>query len=303
MRKIVRIRTVNSIFGNIDDLYLFCCVVEEGSLLAASKKLSLPVSTMSRRLSALESRLNLRLLEKQGRELVATQSGQQAFEQLRSSMEGIELGFTQLMTQSSEVTGHIKLALPHNFYQGFVAKVVAEFLEQYPKVCLDLVLSQEQVVPQTDRDLLMTFDVSEMEEMIARPLFKANHGFYASPEYIAKSGAITTLSQLAEQDWISVDRVTDIPVYQDESLIEVIAIQPKLVVNDILAVAQAAEKGLGVASLPYRHVSKTMNLAPVLPQFHRSARQAYLVYKERRYQPRALTLLIDALLHGVNERY
>ena len=69
---------MNSIFGNIDDLYLFCCVVEEGSLLAASKKLQLPVSTMSRRLSTLEQRLNIRLLEKKGRELVATQSGVQA---------------------------------------------------------------------------------------------------------------------------------------------------------------------------------------------------------------------------------
>ena len=53
---------MSSIFGNIDDLYLFCSVVEEGSLLAASKKLHLPVSTMSRRLSALEQRLNTRLL-------------------------------------------------------------------------------------------------------------------------------------------------------------------------------------------------------------------------------------------------
>ncbi|WP_141709716.1 helix-turn-helix domain-containing protein, partial [Vibrio splendidus] len=48
---------MNSIFGNIDDLFLFCAVVEEGSLLSASKRLQLPVSTMSRRLTALEERL------------------------------------------------------------------------------------------------------------------------------------------------------------------------------------------------------------------------------------------------------
>ena len=83
---------MNSIFGNIDDLYLFCSVVERGSLLAAAKKLELPVSTMSRRLSALEARLGLRLLEKKGRELVATETGLQAFDQLSSAMAQIESG-------------------------------------------------------------------------------------------------------------------------------------------------------------------------------------------------------------------
>jgi DNA-binding transcriptional LysR family regulator len=74
-----------------------------------------------------------------------------------------------------------------------------------------------------------------------------------------------------------------------------------MVVNDILSVCRAVEKGLGIASLPLRHVHDGMNLHRVLPQYHRSARQAYLVYKQRRYQPKALTLLVDALLEGVKK--
>ncbi|MEH0664313.1 LysR family transcriptional regulator [Vibrio scophthalmi] len=290
---------MNSIFGNIDDLYLFCCVVEEGSLLAASRKLSLPVSTMSRRLSALESRLNTRLLEKQGRELVATQSGKQAFTQLRSGMEEIETGFHQLISNSQEVSGTIKIAMPHNFYQGFVGQVVENFVFEFPKVSLDLTLSQQQAIPQTDRDLLMTFDVSEMDDMIARPLFTAQHGFFASPEYLQKVGEVSTLQDLTDLDWVSLDHATDLPIYQDNTLVEVLHIKPKLIVNDILAVCQAVERGLGVASLPYRHVIKEMNMQRVMPQYQREPRQAYLVYRQRRYQPRALSLLIDRLLEGV----
>ncbi len=145
---------MNSIFGNIDDLYLFFCVVEEGSLVSASKKLKLPISTMSRRLSALESRLNLRLLEKQGRELVATQSGLQAFLAIRSGMENLESTFNQMLSENQEVTGSVKLAIPHNFYRAFVGKVVEEFIRQHPKVHVELALSQESVTPETNRDLL-----------------------------------------------------------------------------------------------------------------------------------------------------
>lgn len=287
---------MSSIFGNIDDLYLFCCVVEEGSLLAASKKLHLPVSTMSRRLSALEQRLNTRLLEKRGRELVATQNGAQAFEALRSGMESIEMGFGQMVTDIQEVSGKVKLAIPHNFYRAFVGDVVEQFLADYPKVTLDLILSQQQVIPQTDRDLLITFDLSEMDGMIARPLFKARHGFFASPEYLARVGEVKNLDQLAELDWVSVDHTTELSVYQDEALIDVIKVKPKLVVNDIFAVCGVVEKGLGVASLPFRHVHEEMNIVRVLPQFQRSVREAHIVYQQRQYQPKALTLLVERIL-------
>ncbi|KGY14388.1 transcriptional regulator [Vibrio tubiashii] len=292
---------MNSIFGNMDDLYLFCSVVEEGSLLSASKKLQLPVSTMSRRLSALEQRLNTRLLEKKGRELVATQSGSEAFELLRSGIESVESGFGQMLSDTQEVSGKIKLAIPHNFYRAFVGDVVEQFLVEYPKVSLDLVLSQEQAVPQTDRDLLITFDLAEMNDMIARSLFKARHAFFASPEYLSKVGEVNDLESLSQLDWVSVDHAFDISVYQQEHLIDVMSVKPKLIVNDIVAVRGAVEKGLGVASLPFRHVQKGMNLVRVLPQYQRSVRQAYLVYKQRRYQPKALSLLVERLITGAEK--
>ncbi|WP_171380933.1 LysR family transcriptional regulator [Vibrio europaeus] len=292
---------MNSIFGNMDDLYLFCSVVEEGSLLSASKKLQLPVSTMSRRLSALEQRLNTRLLEKKGRELVATQSGSEAFELLRSGMESVESGFGQMLSDTQDVSGKIKLAIPHNFYRAFVGEVVEQFLVDHPKVSLDLVLSQEQAVPQTDRDLLITFDLAEMNDMIARPLFKARHAFFASPEYLTEVGEVNDLVSLSQLDWVSVDHALDISVYEQEHLVDVMSVKPKLIVNDILAVCGAVEKGLGVASLPFRHVHKGMNLVRVLPQYQRSVRQAYLVYKQRRYQPKALSLLVERLMAGVEK--
>ncbi|NAZ91168.1 LysR family transcriptional regulator [Vibrio toranzoniae] len=287
---------MSSIFGNIDDLFLFCTVVEEGSLLSASKRLQLPVSTMSRRLTALEERLSIRLLEKKGRELVATKDGEVAFSALSSGMESLHQGFSCLLEERDAIQGKIKLAVPHNFYSGFLRPTVEQYLTQYPNVQLNLILSQQQVVPETDRDLLITFQISDMDGMIARQLFKAKHGFFASPEYLDSHEAIKKPDDLEQQSWISVDEVFDMPLYKSDRLEQMVTIKPKFIVNDIHAVAAAAQKGLGVASLPFRHVSPDMNLIQVLPEYHRGDRQAYLVYKERKYQPKALTLLIDALI-------
>ncbi|MCZ8498679.1 hypothetical protein O9929_14095 [Vibrio lentus] len=77
-----------------------------------------------------------------------------------------------------------------------------------------------------------------------------------------------------------------------------ITIKPKFIVNDIHAVAAAAQKRLGLASsLPVMYPRDEFNSSA--PEYHRGDRQAYLVYKERKYQPKALTLLIDALIESV----
>ncbi|HDY7989832.1 TPA: LysR family transcriptional regulator [Vibrio vulnificus] len=301
LEKIGKLRTVNSIFGNIDDLYLFCCVVEEGSLLAASRKLALPVSTMSRRLSALEKRLGLRLLEKRGRELLPTQTGREAFAQLSSGMEQIELGLLHLRHHSERVDGKVKVVMPHRIYGDFVGPVIEQYMRDHPKVKLDLILSQEYATPETDRDLVITFDIRGMDEMIARPFFHARHAFFVSQAYLARVGSITTPEEMATLDWISMTRDTQIPVYQGEQLITMIDTQPRLVVNDINALIRAVEQGFGVASLPLRHVDPSRGLIRVLPEYHRGMRQAYLVYRQRAYQPKALTLLIEALLEKVQQ--
>ena len=287
---------MNSIFGNIDDLYLFCSVVEQGSLLSAAKKLGLPVSTMSRRLSALEARLGLRLLEKKGRELVATETGLQAFDQLSSAMAQIESGVLQLSQKSDQVEGRIRLVMPSRFYSDLMDKVIENYIKTYPNVTIDLQLSQLNTIPETDRDLVVTFDLDGLDDMIARPLFNAEHAFFVSPEYLEKAGRIQTVGDLAKQDWISSSEISQLPIYKNGKLVEMLNHKPRLVVNDITAVIKAVENGLGIASIPVRHAQSDLNLVQVAKPFNRGHRQAYLVYKQRNYQPKALTLMIEAIM-------
>lgn len=290
---------MDSTFGNIDDLFLFCTVVEQGSLLSASKRLELPVSTMSRRLSALEERLNIRLLHKQGRELVATESGWRVYESFRSEMEQIEVAYQQLRRQQSEIEGTIRLSCPHSFYSGFVAHVVEQLMADNPKLNFELQLNQERGnVPATERDLIMTFDISNMDDMIARPLFTSRHGFYASQEYIECHGMPDTLEALERSHWVCVDQERKFNLYRDGKLAHAINIKPRLVLNDIHQLMAVVERGVGIASLPQNMVKGT-NLIPIMSEYARSDSQAYLVYKERKYQPRALTLVVEALLSGV----
>ncbi|RTR34154.1 LysR family transcriptional regulator [Shewanella atlantica] len=297
---------MSSIFGSIDDLYLFCKVVEQGSLQKAAEVLNLPKSTVSRRLTALETRLGLRLLEKDGRELAPTEVGKLAFESLSSGIEMLESGIESLNEQTSQVFGRVKLSIPHSFYHSFVATTIDKYLKAYPKVQLDLILNDDQARPETDRDLLITFDIESMDEMIARPIFTSKHGFFASQEYAEQCGKISTPSDLVALDWVAIDKKNKLPFFHNGQLCEEHYIKPRLVVNDMRAVVDAVSRGLGVASLPHKHAKEASNLVQLLPEYHRSDRQSFLVYKARKYQPNAVRVLINALLEeneGWNHRH
>ena len=291
---------MDSIFGNIDDLYLLCTVIEEGSLQKAAIKLQLPVSTMSRRLSALEARLGVRLLQKQGRELVATEAGSKAYRSLMSGMEQIELSFSQLVSQQNEVAGKLAISMPHNFYKEFAGEVIERFLQRYSEVHFDLTLCHQQAKPETNRDLVLTFDVSDMQDMVARPLFNSYHGIYASKQYLKQHGCPETIQALYEHQWLNVDHKYDVVLFKGDNVAEKLHITPRLVVYDIRVIIELVEKGLGIAFLPTVLINDYPDLVRLLPDYNRQVRQAYIVYRDRKYQPKLLTMFVNEILQAAS---
>ena len=146
---------MNSIFGSIDDLYLFFSVVEQGSLKSASEKLKIPVSTMSRRLSVLESKLNTRLVEKKGRGLSATETGTEIYDLIHDDMLQFEQYFNDILNRNREVSGRIRITVPQIWYHYFVRQALDEYLTEFPNISANIVLTLGNFLPETEYDLLL----------------------------------------------------------------------------------------------------------------------------------------------------
>ncbi|WP_281646470.1 LysR family transcriptional regulator [Parendozoicomonas sp. Alg238-R29] len=287
---------MNSIFGNFDDLYLFCHVVESGSLQKASQNLHLPVSTMSRRLTALEGRLGVRLLERKGRNLSATQTGQIFFNRLSGEFEQSEMELAELLYEEQQIKGNIRLIVPYTIYQSGIGDLVEEFILDYPKVSIDIRLNLDDSVPESDRDLVLGFNSGRQSDLIARPFMKSCDGLYASKSYLDKHGEPHTIEELDTHDWISVQQKRVLHFTMPERDAFSYRIKARMVVNDVKMLIRAVEAGIGIGSIPIHHLPDKNNLAQVLPQHQLEVRQAYLYYRRRKHQPKALTLLIDKLL-------
>jgi LysR family transcriptional regulator AphB len=294
---------VNSIFGSLDDLYLFCQVVDAGSLQQASQRLSVAESTVSRRLSLLEQRLGIRLLERKGRTLTPTESGNQLFDYLRNDLQHANEVVEQLLSTEQQVQGNLRLLVPFTLYQTKVGAVVEAFMAKYPKVTIDVKLSLEETYPESDRELVINFHPIRRTDLIARPYFVSQEQVFSSPAYLAKHGTPAQIADLEGLSWVGTQHRLDLAFHNkidDEKGEETLmSIKPKMVINDVKMVERAIESGLGVAVLPVHLVdTKTSTLIPLLTQFKMKPKQAYILYRRREYQPKVLSLFVESLLGG-----
>lgn len=283
-----------SIYGMIDDLYLLCAIIQHGSISGASQTLNIPTSTISRHINELEHQLNSRLLVKQGRKLVATEHGTQLYQQCQPLLGQLNDDVLNRMSDHNEVEGKIRIVIPYLFYQKNIKNVMMQFMKDHPKVELDMVLSQERVDPSTQADLMITFQQHIDDNMIARPIITTQQSLYMSQGLIDQFGIPQQLEDLFPLKWIGISKepITFIKNQQHFS----VAPSQLIKVNDIQTVIELVEEGIGIASIANNLISENSPLKTVLEDYQQPTRHGYLVYKERKFQPKAQRLLINLLI-------
>src|SRR5262252_4308637 len=179
----------------------FVRVVEDGSFTAAAQKLGLPKSSVSRRVTALERALRVRLLQRSTRKLVLTEAGRLYFDRARASLGGLADAGAAVTDLSSEIAGPIRLTAGGN--SGLLAKLVSEFVTRYPNVQIDVVLTPRRVdLVAEGFDLALRAGPLVDSALIARRLGRIEHGLFASQAYLRKHGRPRTLADLAKHRFV-----------------------------------------------------------------------------------------------------
>lgn len=280
----------------MDDLYLFCQVVDAGSLQNAARHLRLPVSTVSRRLSQLESRLGIRLLEKQSRELVPTHDGEELYQRISNEIRFAENQIEGFLQHSGQIKGHLRLLLPYSLYRNQISTHVEKFLNEYPDVTIDIELTLGDIVPETDRDLVLAFGTAGRTDIVARPLFQSAFKIYASNKYLEKHPTPKTLSELEQHRWLTLSSSPILTLFQDGQA-HVVRPKAKMRINDAEMLIKAVEAGVGIAAIPSVYARETDTLQSLMEEYVPPPSQAFLLYRQRKHQPAALSLLIDRIMN------
>jgi DNA-binding transcriptional LysR family regulator len=185
-----------------NDLLLFARVVDEGSFSRAAERLGMPKSTLSRRMSALESQLGERLLLRTTRKLTVTDFGNVVLSHAHQVTAEVEATLALTQHRQVEPSGRLRVSMPGNFVNEVLGDLLAEFITRYPAISLELDVSPRRVdLIGENFDLAIRMgDLSDDATLAARRIAVFSVGLYASPDYLKRRGVPAEPEALMEHD-------------------------------------------------------------------------------------------------------
>ena len=296
---------------DLNDIALFVQVVRSGSFAEAARRLGIPANTVSRRIQQLEEQLGMRLLQRSTRKLTLTNSGQIFHERCAGGVEGLNEAAQELMTGTQEPSGLIRVATPADFFDFFLMDWTAAFLEKYPKVRLEFILSDEKTDLISER-IDVAFRGGPMQDSgyIGRQTqCDGNRGLVASPSYLAAHGMPSSLQDLVNHACVTFSQPGSHTIWHlngPNGIDEQVQFTSRFSSNTVQSMKKAALAGIGIALLPTpitKHDLKSGLLVPVLQEYKHTGRNLHVLYPSRRHLPLAVSAFIELVVEKLETEY
>lgn len=240
---------------DFNDLALFAHVVEQQGFSAASRHLGIPKSRLSRRVSQLEERIGVRLLQRSSRRLLLTSVGRQFYERCQATVAAGEEAFDVARQATAQPQGLLRVSCPFTLAQFWLTPLIPSFMRAFPGVRLQLEVSNRRVDPlQENIDVVLRVRRPPFEDssLVARPLGSTVDVLLASPALVERLGMPRSLGDLAA--WPVLSLPADNERYrwalERGSESHDFAFTPHVVTDDMFALRHLAEQGMGLALLP-----------------------------------------------------
>lgn len=280
----------------LDAMATFVAVLDEGGFSAASRRLGMPLATVSRKVAELEEHLGATLLTRTTRHVAATEAGQAFAATARRLIE--ELGEAERLAAGEYTTprGLLVVAAPVVLGRMHLLPILPGFLDAYPEVKLDLRLTQRDLSLIEDQvDVLLTIGPAPDSTLRMVHIGAVRPVVVASPDYLARHGAPETIEALEGHQIISFSGNAT-PVAWDFLGGGRVTLRPRLLVTTAEAAVDAALAGVGMAHLLCHQVSGPVaegRLVTLLRPHWGEALPVQLVFAGGRAPPAKLRAFLD----------
>jgi len=293
------------------DAEVFAAVATTGGFSRAADSLGLSKSAVSRRITALERRLSVRLIERTTRHLRLTEAGETYLAGIAPALAQLEEAEATAQRHSTAVFGHLKVLAPMAFGRLHVAPYIPDLFARHPDLSIDLVLDDRTLNPH-DLGCDLAFQAGDLPDssLICRKLAPLSGMICASPAYLENQPPVTVPADLLNHNCLmySYSGNRDKWRFMSELGSEEVVVSGNYQINNGEAVCEAAALGLGVARVarfiaaPYLADSR---LVQILKPYEMPEKSLYAVHSSRALMPRKVTAFIDffAQLYGPGRPY
>lgn len=285
-----------------ESMSTFVAVVNAGGFSAASRKLGLPLATVSRRVSELEDELRTQLLVRSTRTIALTDAGRQYFETCRRLLDELADAERLASGEYRAPKGNLAVSAPVVLGRLYLAPIVVDFLKAYPDVTVDLRLADtigDLIEEQTD--VALRVGTLPDSGLIAVRAGEIRHVVCASPRYLAERGIPKHPRELENHDCITFT-VLQSPTewaFAQGKRIERYRVRSRLAVSTAETAADAAVADLGITRLLCYQVSNAIaekKLTLLIREFEPPPLPVHLVYASGRLIPQKLRAFLDFVL-------
>lgn len=286
-----------------DAIEVFVTVVERGSFTGAAEALEVSPSHISRRISELESQLGTALIYRTTRSIRLSEAGEQYHQECRHLLQSFLSAEERISQQQGEPSGLLKITCAATFGERFIAPLLPPFIQNYPKLKIDLQLTNNRVdLIRDGYDLAIRMGTLEDSSFLARRLCDRTEYLCASSAYLERQGAPHTLSELSRHNCLIGSSSSW--SFLEKGVKRELRVEGNWRSNSGPAVLAAVRQGLGIAQLPDYYVEpliKNGDLISLLDQYRYPLSGVWLVYPKVRQQLPRLKLLCDYLIESFQQ--
>ncbi|MBX3668658.1 MAG: LysR family transcriptional regulator [Rhodocyclaceae bacterium] len=290
------------------ELAFFCMLVKQGSLASTARELNLTPPAVSRRLSQLEERLGVRLLNRTTRRISMTNEGEVYFANAQRILSDIAEMERLVSSSRAAPKGLLRVNAPLGFGRSYIGPAIAAFTRTYPDVDVQLHLTDRPVsLPDEATDISIRFGEMPDSRLIAKKIATNRRMLVAAPAYLRAAGTPAYPHDLTQHQCI-VLRQND-AAYGNWRLArgkqtETIKVHGKLATNDGEVALNWALDGLGILMRAEWDVAKYLRsgrLVQVLADYDTPPADIHAVYPERLNLSAKVTCFVDHLRNWLGQ--
>jgi DNA-binding transcriptional LysR family regulator len=288
----------------LQSMDVFVRTVERGNFSTVAEDLRLTATMVGLHVKALEHHLGVRLLNRTTRRQSLTDAGKLYYERCKQILGDIADAESRTSTLQSVPRGRLRVMTPVSFGVHALAPACAKYLDKYPEVAIDLIVS-DRPVDMVEEGFEVMVAIGDLIDstLIARPLFPYRSVVCAAPSYIERNGTPKKPADLSRHTCLGFAH----PLASRKWLLEgpqgpvSVPVSLALTVNNGEALRMAALSGLGIIMQPEVLIAEDIRvgrLIRLLPDFSPTPKPVHLLtFPDQHLVPKIQTFVGFLMQH------
>jgi DNA-binding transcriptional LysR family regulator len=293
---------------DLNDMAYFAEVVDRGGFAAAGRALGLPKSKLSRRVSELEQRLGVRLLQRTTRKLSLTEAGEVYHRHAVAMREQADAAEEAVAVVQSEPRGTIRVTCPITLAQTTISPLLPRFLQGHPLVRIEMQLTNrvvDLVKEGVDVALRVRPTLEDSGSLVVKKLAETNGLLVIAPALLSQHEPPRSIEDVQKLPSIAMSAVDGRAIWYlrgpgDREF--ALHLRPTFTADDLLSLKFAAVQGTGMTVLPdymCRRELREGTLVQVMPEWRPRTSIIHAVFPSRRGMVPAVRRFLDFLGENV----